>query len=84
MSIPKQSILIMTSIDDLILQSTNPFDNYLSKNFWHSQVATEPVVESIHTEVIAAVTETSIKLLKIVILARYCCKAIRVQVKFTY
>ncbi len=48
----------MTSIDDLILQSTNPFDNYRSENFWRSQVATEPVVESIHTEVIAAVTET--------------------------
>ena len=48
----------MTSIDDLILQSTNPFDNYRSENFWRSQVATEPVVESIHTEVIATVTET--------------------------
>ena len=48
----------MTSIDDLILQSTNPFDNYRSENFWRTQVGTEPVVESIHTEVIAAVTET--------------------------
>ena len=48
----------MTSIDDLILQSTNPFDNSRSVNFWHSQIEEEPVVESIHTEAIAAVTET--------------------------
>lgn len=48
----------MTSIDDLILQSINPFDNYRSENFWRSQQEAEPVVESIHTDVIAAVTET--------------------------
>ncbi len=48
----------MTSIDDLILQSTNPFDNYRSENFWRSPQEAEPVVESIHTNVIAAVTET--------------------------
>lgn len=48
----------MTSIDDLILQSTNPFDNSISINFWRNQIEKEPVVESIHTEAIAVVTET--------------------------
>lgn len=47
----------MTSIDKLILQSTNPFDNYRSVDFWRSQQEASPVVESIHAEAIATVTE---------------------------
>lgn len=47
----------MTSIDDLILQNTNPFDNYRSVNFWRKGEA-EPVVESIHQEAISTVTAT--------------------------
>ena len=47
----------MTSIDNLILQNTNPFDNIRSVNFWSAQAEDEPVVESIHTEVISAVTQ---------------------------
>lgn len=48
----------MTSIDDLILRSTNPFDNYRSVNFWLSRQDTEPVVASIHQEAISTVAET--------------------------
>ena len=54
----KQNISTSTSIDRLILQSINPFDNYRSVNFWRSQEDAEPVVESIHTEVISTVTAT--------------------------
>ncbi|WP_009631524.1 ATP-binding protein [Synechocystis sp. PCC 7509] len=53
-----QNTSIVTSIDNLILQSTNPFDNYRSVNFWRSQQQAEPVVESIHTETISTVTDT--------------------------
>ncbi len=43
----------MTSINEIILKSTNPFDNYRSVNFWHQQQDSEPTVESIHQEAIA-------------------------------
>ncbi len=45
----------MTSIDELILRSTNPFDNYRSVNFWDQQQATEPTVTSIHKDAIASI-----------------------------
>ncbi|NER52862.1 MAG: ATP-binding protein [Symploca sp. SIO1A3] len=45
----------MTSIDELILRSTNPFDNYRSVNFWDQQQATEPTVNSIHKDAIASI-----------------------------
>ncbi|MBF2072634.1 MAG: ATP-binding protein [Synechococcales cyanobacterium C42_A2020_086] len=48
----------MASIDDLILRSTNPFDNLRSVNFWHKQKDPEPVVESIHQEAIAVIEAT--------------------------
>lgn len=48
----------MTSINNLILQSTNPFDNYTSVSFWSKEQDTEPVVESIHQETISTVAET--------------------------
>lgn len=53
----------MTSIDNLILQSTNPFDkdlsfSYRSVSFWDKERDTEPVVESIHQEAISTVAET--------------------------
>ncbi|KJH71667.1 ATP-binding protein [Aliterella atlantica] len=48
----------MTSIDRLILQSTNPFDNYRSVNFWLNEQDDEPVVESIHQQAVSTVAET--------------------------
>jgi Cdc6-like AAA superfamily ATPase len=48
----------MASIDNIILKSTNPFDNYSSVNFWQQQKDPEPVVESIHQEAIATIEET--------------------------
>jgi hypothetical protein len=48
----------MTSIDTLILQSTNPFDNSISVNFWHEQKEPEPIVESIHQEVFSKIEAT--------------------------
>jgi hypothetical protein len=48
----------MTSIDNVILKSTNPFDNYRSVNFWQPQKQPEPVVESIHQDAIATIEET--------------------------
>lgn len=48
----------MTSIDDIILKSTNPFDNYRSVNFWQPQKDPEPVIESIHKDAIATIEET--------------------------
>jgi Cdc6-like AAA superfamily ATPase len=47
----------MASIDNVILQSTNPFDNYRSVNFWQPQKQPEPVVESIHQDAIATIEE---------------------------
>jgi hypothetical protein len=47
----------MTSIDNIILKSTNPFDNYRSVNFWQPQKQPEPVVESIHQDAIATIEE---------------------------
>lgn len=58
MLISQQNIPSMTSIDNLILQNINPFDNICSEDFWSAQAEEEPVVESIHTEVISAVTQT--------------------------
>lgn len=46
----------MTSINEIILKSTNPFDNYRSVNFWHKQQS-EPTVESIHQDAIATIEE---------------------------
>ncbi|NEP62758.1 MAG: ATP-binding protein [Symploca sp. SIO2G7] len=48
----------MTSIDELILRSTNPFDNYRSVNFWDQQQTTEPTVNSIHKDAIAKIEAT--------------------------
>lgn len=48
----------MTSIDELILRSTNPFDNYRSVNFWDQQQASEPTVTSIHKDAIAKIETT--------------------------
>ncbi|HEY9602508.1 MAG TPA: ATP-binding protein [Allocoleopsis sp.] len=48
----------MASIDNIILKSTNPFDNYRSVNFWQPQKQPEPVVESIHQDAIATIEET--------------------------
>jgi hypothetical protein len=48
----------MVSIDNIILKSTNPFDNYRSVNFWQQQKDPEPVVESIHQDAITTITET--------------------------
>ena len=48
----------MASIDNIILKSTNPFDNYSSVNFWQQQKDPEPVVESIHQDAIATIEET--------------------------
>jgi hypothetical protein len=47
----------MASIDDIILRSTNPFDNIRSVNFWHQQQP-EPVVDSIHQEAITTIEAT--------------------------
>ncbi|MCA1993627.1 MAG: ATP-binding protein, partial [Coleofasciculus sp. S288] len=47
----------MASIDNIILKSTNPFDNYRSVNFWQPQKQPEPVVESIHQDAIATIEE---------------------------
>jgi len=47
----------MTSIDNIILKSTNPFDNYRSVNFWQQQKDPEPVIESIHQDAIATIEE---------------------------
>ena len=48
----------MASIDEIILRSTNPFDNLRSVNFWHKQKDPEPTVESIHQEAIDTIEET--------------------------
>ncbi|MBD2312254.1 ATP-binding protein [Desertifilum sp. FACHB-1129] len=48
----------MPSIDQLILESINPFDNRSSDNFWLPQTGQAPLVESIHQEAIAQVEET--------------------------
>jgi len=48
----------MTSIDTLILQNTNPFDNSISVNFWHEQKEPEPIVESIHQEAFSKIEAT--------------------------
>jgi replication-associated recombination protein RarA len=45
----------MLSIDEIILRSINPFDNFFSVNFWHKQQQPEPTVDSIHQEVIAKI-----------------------------
>ncbi|MDZ8107206.1 MAG: ATP-binding protein [Nostoc sp. DedQUE12a] len=45
----------MASIDEIILRSTNPFDNIRSVNFWHKQPQLEPTVDSIHHEAIATI-----------------------------
>jgi hypothetical protein len=48
----------MASIDNIILRSTNPFDNIRSVNFWHEQQQPEPTVDSIHQEAIATIEAT--------------------------
>jgi len=48
----------MASIDEIILRSTNPFDNIRSVNFWHEQQQPEPTVDSIHQEAIATIKAT--------------------------
>lgn len=48
----------MASIDDLILRSTNPFDNLRSVNFWHRLKEVEPIVESIHHEAMTVMEGT--------------------------
>jgi GTPase SAR1 family protein len=48
----------MASIDNIILKSTNPFDNYRSVNFWQQQKDQNPLVESIHQDAIATIEET--------------------------
>lgn len=48
----------MASIDEIILKSTNPFDNIRSVNFWHKQQQPEPTVDSIHQEAIATIEAT--------------------------
>lgn len=47
----------MASIDNIILKSTNPFDNYRSVNFWQSQKDSESEIETIHQEAIATIEE---------------------------
>lgn len=47
----------MPSIDQLILESINPFDSRSSDNFWLSQTIQAPQVESIHQDAIAQVEE---------------------------
>ncbi|MBX9257804.1 ATP-binding protein [Desmonostoc muscorum CCALA 125] len=54
----------MASIDEIILRSTNPFDNIRSVNFWHTQPQLEPTVDSIHHEAIAAITPTLDQVIK--------------------
>lgn len=48
----------MASIDDLILRSTNPFDNLRSVNFWHRHKDPEPIVTSIHQEAMTVIEAT--------------------------
>ncbi|MBD2017174.1 ATP-binding protein [Microcoleus sp. FACHB-53] len=48
----------MASINEIILRSTNPFDNIRSVNFWHEQQQPEPTVDSIHQEAIATIEAT--------------------------
>lgn len=48
----------MASINNIILKSTNPFDNYRSINFWQRQKDPEPVVESIHQDAITIIEAT--------------------------
>ena len=45
----------MVSIDEIILRSITPFDNFRSVNFWYKQQQPEPTVDSIHQEVIAKI-----------------------------
>jgi hypothetical protein len=49
------SVNPMTSLDQVILKSTNPFDSYRAVNFWLKQRAPEPLVESIHRDAITAI-----------------------------
>lgn len=44
----------MTTIDQLIKQSLNPFDNYAAGNFWEEQEPA-PTVESIHQEALTQI-----------------------------
>ncbi len=48
----------MATIDDLILRSTNPFDNLRSVNFWHRQKESEPIVQSIHQDALTVIEGT--------------------------
>ncbi|MEO0967651.1 MAG: ATP-binding protein [Cyanobacteria bacterium J06639_18] len=48
----------MTSIDSIILQSINPFENIRSINFWDNNEPLEPSVDSIHQEAIATIETT--------------------------
>ncbi|MBD2504385.1 ATP-binding protein [Anabaena azotica] len=48
----------MASIDEIILRSINPFDNFRSVNFWHKQQQPEPTVDSIHQEAIKTIELT--------------------------
>lgn len=48
----------MASIDEIILRSINPFDNFRSVNFWHKQQQPEPTVDSIHQEAIIKIEAT--------------------------
>lgn len=45
----------MTSIEQLIKQSVNPFDNFASGNFWQEQQHKALTVESIHQEAITSI-----------------------------
>ncbi|MFN9558122.1 MAG: ATP-binding protein [Dolichospermum sp.] len=47
----------MTSIDEIILRSINPFGNIRSVNFWHKQQP-EPTVDYIHQEAITKIETT--------------------------
>jgi hypothetical protein len=48
----------MASIDEIIKQSFNPFDNYASANFWLERQEQALTVESIHQEAIAEIEST--------------------------
>ncbi|WP_413174992.1 ATP-binding protein [Anabaena azotica] len=47
----------MTSIDEIILRSINPFGNVRSVNFWNKQQP-EPTIDSIHQEAITKIETT--------------------------
>jgi hypothetical protein len=48
----------MASIDEIILRSINPFDNFTSNNFWLEQQQPEPTVDSIHQGAISTIEAT--------------------------